>query len=182
MDLATLQRSLSALIRGGACERVEADPYVRRVAGSNELALVRDVVRSWRALSIRGRCPLTCRVLDRLGRFDATLDRLADGRHWPPFVDEQGALFLDALARDDDDLASSVARFESALLRTRAGGADEIVAWRREPYAALDAILSGGPLPPRESRTYATRVSREIDGGFSVDASEPDGEGSKRAR
>ncbi len=46
------------------------DPYLRRVAGSRELAMIREIAVWWRALQLETQCYFTSRLLKRLGCFD----------------------------------------------------------------------------------------------------------------
>ncbi|HEY0143356.1 MAG TPA: hypothetical protein VGF48_20860 [Thermoanaerobaculia bacterium] len=115
-ELASLQRGLASLIRG---ERPGTeDCYLREVAGSPRLNIVRDVIASWRDLLLRRAAPLTTRVLDERGRLGDALARIAC-RPESPFVEDLAMSFLADYEADDDSLVAEIARFEREMI-TRA--------------------------------------------------------------
>jgi hypothetical protein len=63
------QRGLLALIKDRG--DVPDDPYLQRAARSRELAMMRGIALWWRALAVQMQCPITTRLLKRLGCFDA---------------------------------------------------------------------------------------------------------------
>ena len=112
-ELAALQRGLASLIRG---EGPPDDVYLRAVAESPRLRIVRDVIAAWRDLLLRRAAPLTTRVLDERGRLGDALARIAC-RPESPFVEDLAASFLADYEGDDDPLVAEVARFEREMIR-----------------------------------------------------------------
>lgn len=117
-DLASLQRGLASLIRG---EAVPDDPYLRDVAGSPRLRIVREVIAAWRDLLLRRAAPLTTRVLEERGRLDDALARIAS-RPESPFIEDLAVSFLADYEADDDPLVAEIARFEHEMITRKAIG------------------------------------------------------------
>jgi hypothetical protein len=171
-DLARLQRELGRLITSGGGAPDDADPYLRVVAASPRLAILREIVGWWRFYDVRRACPLTAALLERLGRFDEAVFDFVRDRTLSPFVEELAASFLDAMGEDRDRRVAALARFERALLRIQRGD-DEVytVDWDRNPYAILAQVLDRQPATAVEERPglYRTVISREFPDRFIVE-------------
>lgn len=174
MELALLQRTLQALIKG-TCRVTEDSPsYIRTVAASGHLAMVRDVVQWWRAFQVSRFCVLTSSVLQRQARFDSVVAAYLRERCFSPFIDEFGVDFLDWIASDPDRLVQSVAQFELTLLELKRGaGEGRTVQWDRDPEQVLDALLSRADLPPPDAtRCFLTIFDGGAAGTFSTEVRE----------
>ena len=158
-DLRDVQRGLLCLLKG---RRPEAalDPYLARVAASQELLLAREIALWWRAFSLETYCLFTSRLMNRLGIFNPAVEEFFRECSTSPFIEELSQEFLARVSTHQNPLVASVARFERALCRVKRG--DEAayeIEWDRNPQLLLDAILRGAPLPPAEDRTYKTIIS-----------------------
>jgi hypothetical protein len=143
---------------------VPADPYLRRVAVSQELVLVRKIALWWRAYALEAQCCFTTRLLKHLGCFDALVANYFDHNATSPYIEELSLAFLGSLHDHGDRLIRTMSRFEYALLATRAGSAvtHEIV-WDRHPDLVILALETGGELPAREPGCrYRMRVARDL--------------------
>jgi hypothetical protein len=158
------QRGLLALIKNRS--GVPDDPYLRLVAQSRGLVMMRGIALWWRAFALEAQCRLTTRLLKRLGCFDALVASYFDHNPTSPFVEELSADFLDALQDHADPLVRAVARFEQALLALRAGSADTFeILWDRDPERVAQALATGGELPPPEPDSrYRLRVAGNLPG------------------
>jgi hypothetical protein len=126
------QCGLLALVknRGGPSD----NPYLRRVANSRELAMVRQIALWWRAFAIGGRCRFTARLLKHLGCFDVLVASYFDHNPTSPFVEELCLGFLSSLNNHRNRLIRDMSRFEQALLTIRAGSYDTYeILWDRNP-------------------------------------------------
>ncbi|WP_038025865.1 hypothetical protein [Synechococcus sp. PCC 7336] len=143
-------------------------PYVRGLASSARLAVVREVVYFWRSYGIEKFCILTARWLKRLKRFEADIQRYVAAERLSPFVEEAGLQFLHYVAGDSDAVVAALARFELALHETRLDLHEErIVEWPCDPQPILSAILDETEITmPLVSRRHRVRVSRSLPGGF----------------
>jgi hypothetical protein len=172
MDLASLQRHLLALIKSGPGPEGSggADPYIRGVACSPQLEVVREIVFRWRLYDVRRACVLTARLLARRGWLDGAVGAFIRERRLSPFVEELGVAFLEAMGSDDDLLVATVARFELALLKVKRGDPGEyLVDWRQDPYAVLTDLLDGtGAGQGAKPGVYRTVISGEYPDLFIV--------------
>jgi hypothetical protein len=156
------QRGLLELIKNR--DGWHDDPYLRRVANSRELAMVRQIALWWRAFAIAGQCRFTTRLLKRLGCFDALVASYFDHNPTSPFVEDLCLEFLISLNNHGNRLIRDMSRFEYALLAIRAGSPDtyEIV-WDRHPQILILALETGGELPASESDCrYRVRLARDL--------------------
>ena len=119
MTLETQQRGLLDLVksRGG----VPKEPYLRKVAGSAELGVVREIALWWRMYSLEGQCRFTARLLKRLGCFEDTVAEYFDNNATSFYVEDLGFGFLDSLRWHGDRVIRAVAQSEGALLRCKTG-------------------------------------------------------------
>jgi hypothetical protein len=164
MKLAALQRALLELIKGTYLLADDTPPYLRTVAGSDHLAMVRDVVHWWRAFQATRFCVLTSTLLRRQGRFDAAVTAFLRSHRISPFIEEFGRAFLEEMTGDPDGLVRSVAQFELALLKVKRGDREEHwIEWHREPTKVLDALMNDVPLDPSTvAGSYRTVVTSRI--------------------
>jgi len=159
-SLAEHQRAMLGLVKGRGMSGLD-DPYLARVAGSTQLALMREISAWWCALGIRGACPWTSRLLDRLGLFDACVEAFCLEQDVSPYIEKAGRQFLSRLRGSGDCLVASLAGFELALLAMRRGEDEEFtVEWDRNPDSVMTALGSGADLPPAEAGClYRLRLS-----------------------
>jgi hypothetical protein len=156
------QRGLLDLVKNRGS--VADDGYLRQVAGSRELAMVREIALWWRITQIEGQCPFTARLLRRLDLLEAAIADYFSGNATPSFVEELSRDFLRAQRAHGDPIVRAVSQFEYGLIEAR-GGAPETfeVRWDRHPNSVLMALESGRELPPREfGWTYRMRIARDI--------------------
>ena len=140
------------------------DSYLLRVAGSRELAMVREIALWWRAFQLEAQCPFSSRLLKRLNRFDASVAAYFNSNATSPFVEELSLDFLASLRADEDPLVRSVALFEHALLQTRAGSSRAFeVLWDRHPDLVFRALRDGSEIPDTEpGNPYHMRIARDL--------------------
>jgi len=170
VDLASHQRALLELIETGSLPSEAAeDPYLRKVAASQGLHVVREIVARWETFDIRRSCPLTAAALDRSGRFDELLaaSSFASGG---AFVESRSRLFLEEVARRENGVAGSVARFELALTLVRRGGTERhVVDWDCDPAGLLEALATrdfdAKPHPGR----FRTVIAADLPGLVSIE-------------
>jgi hypothetical protein len=156
------QRGLLDLLKKRGAPPV--DPYLRRVEGSRELAMVREIALWWRSFQLEAQCRLTSRLLKRLNCFDALVAAYFYNNATSPFVEELSHGFLDFLSEHPDGLVRTMAQFEYAVLQTRSGSASgfEIV-WDRHPDQVVLALENGSELPPAETDCcYRMQIGREL--------------------
>ena len=161
-DLERRQRGLLDLVknRGGA----SSDAYLRRVANSRELAMVRKIALWWRAYALESQCRFTTRLLKKLDCFDRMVENFFDHNATSPFVEELGLDFLGSLYDHDDQLIRAISQFELALLKTRAGSADAYqIIWDRNPDLVVLALETGDELPACEPACrYRMHVGKDL--------------------
>lgn len=161
-DLELRQRGLLDLVknRGGPF----SDPYLRRVANSRELEMVRKIALWWRAHALEAQCRFTTRLLKKRDCFEVIVADFFDHNATSPFVEELSLAFLGSLHDHDDHLIRAISQFELALLRTRAGSvhAYEIM-WDRNPDRVVLALETGDELPACESGCqYRMRIGNDL--------------------
>ena len=164
--LETYERGLLDLVkdRGGP----PTDPYLRRVAGGAEIAVVREIAIWWRTFQIESQCPLVSLVLKHYGCFNQTVTQYFDSNHTSPFVEELTHHFLASLSENTDPFLRSVCRFEHALLRARAGSDEtHVILFDRNPDLALVALKKNSVVPAAEPGfLYRMTVDRHLPGMF----------------
>jgi hypothetical protein len=156
------QRGLLALVKGRGAP--PDDPYLQRVAGSPELAMVREIALWWRAFQLEAQCRFTSRLLKRLGFFDTFVAAYFDNHATSPFVEELGPGFLSTLRVHDDPLIRAVSQFEYGFLEARAGShASFEILWDRHPDHVFLALENGSELPgPEPGCHYRMQVARNL--------------------
>jgi len=155
------QRGLLALMKG---RTTVDDPYLRRVASSRDLAMVRKIALWWMSYALSAQCRFTTRLLRRWGALDDVIADYFDNNATSPFVEELSIDFLTAMQARGDPLLGAVAAFECALLLARTGSnAEYEILWDRNPHCVILALEEGGEPPPSEPENrYRMRVSRAL--------------------
>lgn len=160
-DLEQQQHALLALIKKRTWESRGDDEYLRQVADSAELGLVREIALWWRALGIQRNCTKTSLLLKRLGRFEQAVEAFYCQGPTSPYMEAMSLQFLQKLAADADPLVAEMARLELATARAAAGDDSEFtLEWDRDPAAVLQSLQTGGPLPvPGRPCTITVRAA-----------------------
>jgi hypothetical protein len=172
MNLAEVQRGLSEVVRTGAT--TIDDDYLREVAASDRVALLREIVVWWRSFGVQRACPLSAGLLLRQGRLDDVVVRFVADHSISPYIEDLASAFVDALRSDDDELVAAVASFEAAIIKVKRGDRGRhVVPWPTEPYAVLGALLGGGPLPDSAGDPAWTVVAADLPRRFEVLSAPP---------
>jgi hypothetical protein len=156
------QRGLLNLVknRGVSAE----DAYLREVANSRGLEMVREIAVWWRAFQIEDQCHFTSRLLKRCECFEDVVVTYFNNHRTSPFIEELSQDFLNSLGDHPDRLIRAVSEFELALLKVRAGS-DECfeVLWDRYPENVILALEESSWLPPPEiGCLYRMRIGRDL--------------------
>ena len=161
-ELEIHQRGLLNLIKSRAV--APNDPYLRHVANSRELAMLREIALWWRAFQIETRCRFTSRLLKRLDLFRALVEAYFNNSATSPFVEDLSRDFLLSLSHHPAPLVRSVSQFERAFLETRAGSPEAFeVLWDRNPDILLRALEESTALPELEPRcVYRMQIARDL--------------------
>jgi hypothetical protein len=156
------QRGLLDLIKNRGVP--PEDPYLRQVANSRELEMVREIAIWWRAFQIEDQCRFTSRLLKRCECFEDVVVTYFNNHRTSPFIEELSQDFLNSLVDDPDWLIRAVSQFELALLKVRAGSAECFeVLWDRYPENVILALEESSRLPPPESGcVYRMRIGRDL--------------------
>jgi hypothetical protein len=156
------QRGLLDLVKNRGT--VADDDYLRQVAGSRELAMVREIALWWRVTQIEGECPFTARLLRRLDLLEAAIGDYFSENATSSFVEELSRDFLRAQRTHADPIVRAVSQFEYALMAAKAGSTETFdVRWDRHPNSVLTALENGLEFPPREfGWVYRMRIARDI--------------------
>ncbi|MFZ0518349.1 MAG: hypothetical protein WBG23_11105 [Acidobacteriaceae bacterium] len=164
MTLEAQQRGLLDLIKNRGAS--PADPYLRQVEGSPQLAMVREIALWWRMFALEAQCRFTSRLLQRSGVFQKTVAMYFDNHPTSPFVEELSSDFLHSLRAHPDPLLRAVSQSERALLQCKAGSNDAVeIIWDRHPDRVFQALEDGSELPPVEAEgIYRLRIDRELRG------------------
>jgi hypothetical protein len=161
-ELERQQRGLLDLVKNRGT--VPDDGYLRQVAGSRELAMVREIALWWRITQIEGQCPFTARLLRRFDLLEAAIADYFSEHATSSFVEELSRDFLCAQRTHADPIVRAVSQFEYGLMEAHAGSAETFqVRWDRHPNSVLMALENGTELPPREfGGIYRMRIARDI--------------------
>ncbi len=164
MNLETQQRGLLDLVKNRGAS--PADPYLRQLEGSPQLAMIREIALWWRMFALDAQCRFTSRLLKRFGLFQETVAFYFDHHPTSPFVEELSIDFLHSLRAHPDPLLRAVSQSECALLQCKAGSGDAAeVLWDRHPDHVFQALETGSELPPAEADgIYRLRIDRELRG------------------
>lgn len=162
--LEVYQRGLLDLVKSRGPR--PGDPYLRRVACSAELGIVREIAIWWRVFALEAQCHFTSRLLKRLGCFGETVASYFDHHLTSPFVEELSDDFLGSLSMHDDGLIRATSQFERAFLKVRAGSAQAFeVLWDRHPDLVFVALENDSELPSAEPEcVYRMRIDRDLPG------------------
>jgi hypothetical protein len=158
------QRGLLDLVKSRGA--VPEDPYLRQVAESRGLQVMREIAIWWRVFQIEAQCHFTSRLLKRLQCFQETVRSYFGTHRTSPFVEELSRDFLRSLQTHEIPLVRSVAEFEFAFLEVRGGcaGSFEIL-WDRHPDLVFRAIEEGEEFPiPEPGCVYRMRIARKLPG------------------
>ena len=167
MDLAAHQRALLELIEAGpGAAGADDDEYLRSVAASDGLRVLREIVAHWEAYDVRRTCPLTATALERSGRFAEAVGAVRFEAS-SAFLDERVSTFLDDVADAEGGVVASVARFERALVAVRRGEPGRhVIEWDRDPAVVVNGLLEGRWLAdeaePGRYRTVVDPASPEL--------------------
>ncbi|SRR6266481_1271492 len=160
------QRGLLDLVksRGVAPE----DPYLRRVAESRELVVVREIAIWWRVFQIEAQCRFTSRLLRHLGCFHEVVTSYFNSNITSPFVEELSRDFLSSLRMHDVQLIGVVSQIDYALLEVCAGSAQEFeILWDRNPDLVFHALDNGSEIPdPEIGYVYRMSIARKLPGNI----------------
>jgi hypothetical protein len=142
------------------------DSYLRRVAESRALVVVREIAVWWRVFQIEAQCHFTSRLLKHLRCFHKIVTSYFNSNRTSPFVEELSRDFLSSLRTHDLQLIRTIARFEYALLEVRAGCAERFeIVWDRHPDLVFHALDNGNELPaPQTGYVYRMIIARELPG------------------
>ena len=145
-----------------------SDPYLRAVANSRGIVVVREIAVWWRAFQIASACPLVSRLLRHYGCFDATVTEYFANNRTSPFVEELTDHFLAFLDGHANPFLRSIAAFERALLWVRAGSREAYeIYFDRNPDVAFEALEQAGTIPPPETEfRYHMTVAGHLPGMF----------------
>ncbi len=158
------QRGLLDLMKSRG--EVPSDPYLQRLAGSRELAMLRKIAHWWNAVSLAAQCRLTARLLKKLGCFDAAVEDYFNRNATSLFIEELALGFLASLRNHTDPLARAMSQFELAFGKVREGSALVYeIEWDRNPDLVFRALEGTGELPAHEPDCrYRMQVSRDLPG------------------
>jgi hypothetical protein len=175
MNYAEHQRKLLAMIKGTYSTSTADDPYLRRVADSEGLAIAREVATFWRIYDMERYCVLTSRLLKARGVYEETVDAYVRTHALSAFINEVGESFLLSLAEGADSMLAEVARFELALTRVKRGDpASYTLEWEHDPARVLACLVQEIPIEPVDAAGRArVVVSAGIPGGFRIEPLAP---------
>ncbi len=170
MDLADHQRKLLGLFRSSYQVCAEDDPYIHKVSASKDLQEGKKNIFLWRIFVLERTCPLTFRLLRRRNLLGETLGAFIRQHNISPFRETQAPDFLEAMSEHTDSLIASVAQFELALLKVRAGDPGSYsVHWSVDPYGVLDSLAKDIPLDERlDPNDYQIIISGAIPDYFRI--------------
>jgi hypothetical protein len=155
------QRGLLAIIKHRPVD-LEADPWLARVEGSREAALLSAIALWWRRFQIESQCRYTSRLLKRLGCYETEVQRYFETNATSPFIEKMTAAFLHSLSKHPDALVASVASFELACLNRDDSAHRSPIIFDRNPALTLRALDERTNLPFAEPDYY---YLLDLDGG-----------------
>jgi hypothetical protein len=170
MDLATLQRQLRDLLISSTSPEADVAPYIRTVAGSEQLALMQEITAWWRAYDLERYCTLTTALLKQLGIFETTVQTFVRQQRPSPFIEVFGATFLEMMSTHGEPRIATIARFESALIRVhQSDPTTYVITWQDEPYTFIQNLLTQRPINENGAQgVYQTIVASHLPQGFEV--------------
>ena len=166
MDLARQQTELLALLKSGQAEGEQTDPYIRAVAQSDHLAMLREIILAWRFFDIQRHCRLTARLLKKRGTFEEATRDFAATPNLSPFPDQLAEAFLRRMSEHRDPFVASVAQFELYLTKVKLGDSGEYtVDWPTDPWLLITSLVHEGPHAALTATGhYRMRISRQYPG------------------
>ena len=172
MDLARQQTALLSLLKSGQSD--DRDPYIRDVAASDHLAMLREIILAWRFFDIQRHCRLTATLLKQHTSFEEAVKSFAATPGLSPFPDQLAEVFLQQMGEGDDPIVSCVARFELYLTKVKLGdSAEYTIDWPTDPVKLITSLAQGGPVHPlTANELYRMKISRRYPGLVQVSAAE----------
>lgn len=164
MNLQTLQINLLNLVKSRAGAGSLEDPYLRKVAACDNLALARKIIFWWRRLQVQNYCALTTTLLRSYGVLDDEVLRFSNGQ-FSVFREEVGLEFIDFInVHSSSPLVKSVSSFEKALIRLKTGyTVAETIPWPCEPFSAIQALLDDNFIEAElQPGNYVVEVSNDF--------------------
>lgn len=143
------QRGLLAIIKHRPVA-TDADPWLARVEGSREAALLSEIALWWRRFQIESQCRYTSRLLKRLGCYEAEVQRYFESNATSPYIEKMTTCFLRSLNKHPNALVKSVARFELACLNLDESVKRSRIIWDRNPDLTFRALEQRTDLPEAE--------------------------------
>src|SRR5215831_16127332 len=170
MDLAAHQRTLLALFRSSYEVRPDDDPYIRKVACSDDLKEARGNISLWRVWVLERTAPLTFALLKGRNLVRQTVCAFIKGHNISPFRETHAPAFLEALSSHHESLIASVAQFELALLKVKQGDPRfHVVHWDIEPHTVLNNLARRLPFCAEVPKgSYEIHISRELPSLFQI--------------
>jgi hypothetical protein len=170
VDLACHQRTLLGLLRSTYEVGPSDDPYIHKLANSKDLEEARRNILLWRVYVLERTCPLTFALLKQRRLLQDTLGDFISRHNISPLRETQGPAFLETLIGHPDDLVTSVAQFELALMQVRQGDLhSHAVSWNVEPLTVLTSLAKDIPLDDSvPSGGYRILVSHDLPGLFRI--------------
>ena len=172
-DLQTIQNRLYDMIRDNTPVRPDDPAYIQEVAGTPNLALLREISNWWIGYNLETYCPYTHKLMRRLDVWYSTLEAhmyTGINEHHIPTL---GDRFLGLMDSHEHPMVAAMARFERALKRVKRGSQEEYTSeWQHNPYALLAAVIDDSPLEDVSEGAFQTVVSHAIEGLFTVYALE----------
>jgi hypothetical protein len=157
------QRGVLALIKERPPD-FPPDDWLRRIAGSRELEMLREIALWWRGFQVSSQCRFTSRLLKQLRIFETEIAAFYGSRATAPFIDQLAREFLGNLVDHPDPLVRSLAATELAMfeLRRPEPVSKEIV-WDRNPEQVFAALDRWEPVPDEDaSYLYLLKLDREF--------------------
>ena len=170
MDLARQQTALLSLLKSG--QSGDCDPYIRAVAGSDHLVMLREIILAWRFFDIQRHCRLTASLLKKRGGLEDAVTGFAATPNLSPFPDQLAEVFLRQMSENDDSLIACVAQFELYLTKVKLGNTGEYtIDWPTDPVKLITCLGQDGPLPSLTANgLYRMRISRRFPGLVQISA------------
>ncbi len=171
MTLAAQQRKLLGLLRSTYDGGADADSYIRTVSASADLLEARRNILLWRIYVLERMCPLTFALLRFRGQLGDLVDAFIRQRNISPFRETQAPEFLDMLSTHPDHLVASLAQFEGAVMRVRAGASGPYaIAWKLDPHSVLLSLANKLPIDEHVAEgEWLIVVSRQESGLFRIE-------------
>jgi hypothetical protein len=161
MNLARQQTALLSLLKTGHTD--DCDPYIKAVADSEHLAMLREIILAWRFFDIQRHCRLTTSLLKKRGSFEGAVKAFATTPNLSPFPDKLVEVFLQQMSEHADPLVSCVARFELFLTKVKLGDLGEYtIDWPADPRKVIPSLMQDEPLGPLTAvEPHQMKISRQ---------------------